>query len=464
LPSDSLRVLPVLDLETQPISPRSRLFGVEPIGTATSGVEAVTSLVTEIANRHHVRADRLVELLGETAALRTDTAARKRLRALHLETFLNGCGSAAARFVAGIEELAGLSGLASHTMLPWARTLPARGLIRPRAAWCPACLAGDHDAFGRPYFRLLWQLQPVQVCVDHGCLLSDVCPGCARQVPPFPAACLAGHCPHCGSRLADSPVRRPARQEQSWLSWAAAECGSLLCVTSPDHPAVQVGASSRGLQVAIDRVADRRLVVFAERLGLCRGKVSEWRAGLVVFAERLGLGRGKVSEWRAGLVAPGLPALLRLCYALDVHIIDFLSGEFRAGHLRDTRTHRLAPRSRRKWTPEVVQAALHWELGQPKPTLAAVERRLGCNRRTLRKHHPQLCDQVVAAGRERRAALEKERIGRLVEEVEVAVRHLVDAGVPPTARRVSDLLARPGCWRNPEARKAWRDAVLSLSP
>jgi transcriptional regulator with XRE-family HTH domain len=442
LPYDSLRVLPVLDFEAQPVPPRSRLFGVEPIGTGTSGVEAVTSLVTEISNRHHVRADRLVELLGETAALRADATARKRLRALHLETFLNGSGATAARFVGGIEELTGLSGLASHTMLPWARTLPARGLIRPRTTWCPACLAGDHNAFCRPYLRLLWQLQPVQVCIDHRCLLSDACPGCARQVPSFPAACLAGHCPHCGSRLADSPVRLPARQEQGWLSWAAAECGSLLCVTSPDHPAVQVGASTRGLQVAIDQVADGRLVAFAERLGL---------------------GRGKVSEWRAGLVAPGLPALLRLCYALDVHIVDFLSGDFRA-NLRGTRTHRLTAQSRRKWTPEVVQAALDRELDQPRPTLAAVERRLGCDSRTLRKHQPQLSAQVVAVGRERRAALEKERIGRLVEEVEAAVRHLVDAGLPPTARRVSDLLTRPGCWRNPEARKALRDAVLSSSP
>ena len=238
------------------------------------------------------------------------------------------------------------------------------------------------------------------------------------------------------------PPSAPPRQEERWLSWAARECGSLLCVTSPDHPAVQAGASARGLQVAIDQVADGRLVVFAERLGL---------------------GRGKVSEWRAGVVAPGLPALLRLCYALNVRIIDFLSGDFHAV-LQPGRTQRLAPRcDYRRWTSEMLEAALRRELRQPRPTLAAVERRLGCNRRTLRIHQPQLCAEVVAAGRERRAALETERIGRLATEVETAVQRLVDAGSVPTARRVSAMLARPGALRHPEAWRALRAAAQRVT-
>ena len=443
MPSDSIHILPVLDLETVPVPPRSRLYGVRPIGAGTSDVEAVTSLLTEIANRHHVRTDRLVELLGNTATLRTTTEARRRLRTLHLETFLNGCRSMAARFVAGVEELTGLSGLAAHTMLPWAQTLPTHGLIRSSPAWCPICLAGDREAAGRPYIRLLWQLQPVLVCADHRCLLSDACPGCARRVPSFPAACLAGHCPRCGSRLADGPIRRPARQEESWLGWAAAERGSLLRVMSPDHPAAQVGASARGLQVAIDQVADGRLVVFAERLGL---------------------GGGKVSAWRAGLVAPGLSALLRLCYALDVRLVDFLSADFRAS-VRDDRTQRLSPRSDyRKWTPGVLEDALRSELTQPVPTLTAVERRLGCNRKTLRKHQSELGAEVVAAGRERRTALERERTSKLTAEVETVVQHLIDARVLPTASRVSALLARPGSRRDPAARRALRAAVERAAP
>lgn len=440
MPSDALRILPVLDLEARPVAARSRVFGVRPIGAGTSEAEAVTSLVTEIANRHHVRTARVVDMLGDTAALRTPTEARRRPHHLHLESCLNGCGSTAAQFVAGIEELTGLSGLASHTMLPWSRTLPAHGLIRPHAAWCSGCLAGDRDFVGRQYVRLAWQLQPMQVCVHHRCLLSDACPGCGRRILPLPTTCLAGHCPHCGGRLADAPVQLPSRQEEGWLSWAAEECGSLLRVASPDHPAVQAGAAARALQVAIDQVSEGRLVVFAERLGL---------------------GRGKVSEWRAGHVTPALPALLRLCYALDVPIVDFLAGEFRAV-LRGARTHRLAPRSDyRRWTPDVVEAALRRELRQPRPTLVAVEHRLGCNRRTLKKHQPQLSAQVVAAGRERRASLEKERIDRLVEEIEAAVHRLVNAGVLPTARRVSALLARPGRLRHPEARRALRAAVES---
>lgn len=416
------------------------MFGVHPIGAGTGAAEAITSLVTEIANRHHLRTLRVIEMLWSTAALPTVPQAPQRRRPLHLECCVNGRGTTAARIVAGVEELTGLSGLALHTMLPWSRTLPDHGLVRPHAAWCSRCLAGDHESVGRQYARLAWQLQPVQVCVDHGSLLSEVCPGCGRQVRPLPTTSLAGHCPHCGSWLGDCPIRYSNRHDRDWLSWAAAECGSLLQTTSPDHPAIQVGASARGLQMAIDQVADGRLVVFAELLGL---------------------GPGKVSAWRAGLVTPALPALLRLCHALDVHIVDFLSGGFRA-LLRPERTQRLAPRSDyRSWTPNFVEAALRAELRQPVPTLSAVERRLGCSRKTLTQHHPELSAQVVATGRERREALEKERVVRLDEEVESAVQRLVDAGLPPTASRVSALLTHPGALRDPEARRALGRAVAA---
>jgi hypothetical protein len=119
----------------------------------------------------------------------------------------------------------------------------------------------------------------------------------------------------------------------------------------------------------------------------------------------------------------------------------------------------------RKWTPDVVEAALRRELRQPKPTLAALERRLRCDRRTLRKHQPQpqLSTRVVAAGRERRAALDRERVVRLANEVEAAVHHLVVGGLLPTASRVSALLARPGGLRHPAARQALRAAVDTRS-
>lgn len=171
-----------------------------------------------------------------------------------------------------------------------------------------------------------------------------------------------------------------------------------------------------------------------------------------------------MSAWRAGLVAPGLPALLRLCYALDVRLVDFLSADFRAS-VRDDRTQRLSPRSDyRKWTPGVLEDALRSELTQPVPTLTAVERRLGCNRKTLRKHQSELGAEVVAAGRERRIALERERTSKLTAEVETVVQHLIDARVLPTASRVSALLARPGSRRDPAARRALRAAVERAAP
>jgi transcriptional regulator with XRE-family HTH domain len=177
--------------------------------------------------------------------------------------------------------------------------------------------------------------------------------------------------------------------------------------------------------------------------------------GLVVFAELLGIGKGQLSAWRSGKVVPCLSMLLGICHALDVHLVDFLSGDFHAAQpsARPRRTQ-----ARRQWTAAKLEPPLREELDRPIPSLAAVAQRVGCDAAVLRMHQPQLAAQIVAAGRERRHAAQHETLRQDASEVRRVVAELIRHGLPATKRRVEDRLQQGGILRHPATRRAWRSA------
>lgn len=70
-----------------------------------------------------------------------------------------------------------------------------RGIIHPQLQVCPRCLEAQ------PFIRLLWRLQPVVVCLDHGCLLQSRCPHCRTDLTPVGIHHRHLHCPVCDADL-----------------------------------------------------------------------------------------------------------------------------------------------------------------------------------------------------------------------------------------------------------------------
>jgi transcriptional regulator with XRE-family HTH domain len=105
--------------------------------------------------------------------------------------------------------------LAKMTLLPWVakfRTPPVRtgirqlspgqilrGLVHPTLQACPLCLQEQ------PYRRLLWRLQLVVACLEHGCWLQGTCHGCGERLPVVDSFQRHLRCGQCGADLRQLP-------------------------------------------------------------------------------------------------------------------------------------------------------------------------------------------------------------------------------------------------------------------
>lgn len=71
-----------------------------------------------------------------------------------------------------------------------------RGIVNPQLRVCPLCLREQ------PYLRLMWRLAPVEVCLDHGCLLQTQCHRCRT-----PLTVLGSRHRHLRCAICDADLR-----------------------------------------------------------------------------------------------------------------------------------------------------------------------------------------------------------------------------------------------------------------
>lgn len=125
--------------------------------------------------------------------------------------------------------------LARMTLLPWVAKFRTpsiridirqlspgqilRGLVHPTLQVCPLCLQEE-----KPYQQLLWRLQPVVTCLEHGCRLQGSCHHCGQSLPVVESYQQHLRCGHCGADLrqlsivpaTDEALAREARQQPDW--------------------------------------------------------------------------------------------------------------------------------------------------------------------------------------------------------------------------------------------------------
>jgi hypothetical protein len=130
------------NLELPPLSPRSRLYTLEPIGVGTPFVESLTSYLVRLAEAHCVFPGTLLQkvLVPQMAVLFPQKSSNALLNAIGDSAHaINAAGPHAQRMVAALEALTCRRDLRSLTLLLWANVLFGKGAIRPKKAWCPAC-------------------------------------------------------------------------------------------------------------------------------------------------------------------------------------------------------------------------------------------------------------------------------------------------------------------------------------
>ncbi len=257
---------------------RSYLYHLRPLGVGTQLVESLTGYLCRLAAAHCVSASVLVarEILPRIRAESDDPSGAKASTFIYDSYILNGVGDCPRAWARILEDLTGESSLHVMTMLPWARVISHRHLVRQSRRWCPHCFE-TWRSNGLPLYEpLLWSLQAATACPIHTCRLEEHCPHCEKASKALTARALPGCCYHCRGWLG-APLRYSARpsvhDDDLKLAHAA---GDLLARSSSLTEAVSPGHFKNNLQRCVDDLASGNLSHFARLSGLPFDSASSW--------------------------------------------------------------------------------------------------------------------------------------------------------------------------------------------
>ena len=286
----------------------------------------------------------------------------------------NGADRSARSLVCVLEQLTQRQGLCALTLLPLEPVLSRQFLLRRCRAWCPRC----YDEWSREgqviYEPLLWTLNLVAVCPRHQRPLELVCPHCQRRLNLLATNARTGHCSRCQQWLGHADDARSLEWEPSeendldYQVWVAASLGELIAAAPGLAPLLSKAKFTQTIIDCVNRLAGGNAKALASFIGICANAIYIWQSGETI---------------------PRLDVLLRMCFRLNLSVIEFLTGQAFAGH--DLEVQAIADqiqcatgvpvRDSHKIREGKVRQALTAALNEdPPPPLSEVARRLGYTR------------------------------------------------------------------------------------
>ncbi len=258
------------------IPPRSRLFGLAPIGIGSSVSEGLISYLIRLAGEHCISPKLMIsaELLPQ---MRGVNAVRHAEFHTDYAKTLQSTGKFAQAFVKVTEQLTCRSDIALTTTLPWHVIVPSisSGLMTQHPKWCHRCLAADRVSGKAPYFRLVWGYKLYQVCLEHQASLVDECPWCGKHQPFFPDHAVIDRCNYCYGWLGTQAVEEAIinDEQRRWTSLAIED------MVSHGRQAQNelTGEMFRGkLLSLVNTYADGHKTRLSEMLGFTRSTMATW--------------------------------------------------------------------------------------------------------------------------------------------------------------------------------------------
>jgi len=440
---DGLTIYESWNVDQPILPPRSRLHSLPPQGTGTALIECLTSYVSRLAASHCVSPSALLSstiapLIGKKYWLQDGARQCRRGNALsksyniHARA-INGVGIIASDWVRALQSLTLRNDLTQTTMLEWESVFPHRNLLRSARAWCSACYDNWANSQQPVYEPLLWAFREVEVCVFHQRRLQASCPNCNRALQWLSRSAKPGHCEKCDAWLgaqADAEDKFLTTEELQWQGWVVANLQDI--ITARDYlPRPASHRIKEALALSIDGVAEGVMNRFSVLIGKPKNTVWGWLQGNSLIP---------------------LNDLLRLCYVINVRLIDFLYTDrfvvFASDHTASLDFSRIQPRQCRQLPKPFDDFAIEYSLRAalkahpPKPmTEIAIE--LRAHKRILYKHFPALCKQISLRHKNYRIKQEK-KIRESKSQTVVAIRkRLLMNGVYPSRRQINTL-ARSG--------------------
>jgi hypothetical protein len=424
-------------------SKRSTYHHLEPIGIGTPAVESLTSYISRLAAAHSVSLATLYEFAIVPALNKPYLAAPSHLgpACTLVGSFrnqlknINGLGKVAREWSELLEDMTLWPNLQSLTFLPWSEALTYVDLLKPKQAWCPACYNEMLSPNRIIYQPLIWSVYLMQVCVHHRMRLVDQCPKCNRQFFALARRIKNGFCPRC----------------YSWLGKAIDELASKNVVTGSELEWQEFIYDNVGELIGTDNnkkgAASKSNIV--EWLYICADEVFNGKVDLL--AEALGNSNFTVHSWYYDGVTPKLSNLLRICYCLNIRLVDLLTGygikENKAIQVRQFPSELTPAIKSKRRTPfnyvKVKRQLERYLKLSPPISLKQVSIEVGYDRSTLSKNLPELCRQISFRYKEYLQERYRKHQELRVQEVQEACLELHKRDVYLTARCVANFLSKP---------------------
>ena len=434
------------------IPPRSYLYSLRVQGLDTSYGESLTGYIARLAQAYHVFPG--VLMVRELAPIVDKAYGGANLHTIYQHVAaLNGTGEMALNVVKALKSLTLQDELHYLTMIPWVNVFPTRGLLRSVRAWCPVCYEEWQSNNQIVYEPLVWAIDAVKVCPLHQQHLITECPRCQQSNRLLDWKSQPGYCSRCQAWLGslhDRVCSNISAIEFGMLFWIASTVKDLLAVTSTLQSFCDKQRVAQALKFYVDRIAE--------------GNVAE-------LARRLEIPKNTFWLWWNGSNMPTLKSLLKICYCLNTSLADFLLGELK-NLSQEEMTLPLSAKNKPRASAKVFDDTFLLNLQQklqesldsevtPPLSMEQIAKQLGCHRRTVCRHFPELCHKISNKYDSYQRTRFAEAINQACAEIHRVVLELQAESIYPSEARVSERMNKPGYLRHEKVRATLQEARVA---
>lgn len=419
----------ILEIEEPVLPERSRLYSIEPMGKGTPAIEALTSIISRLAEAHLVRVGTLV---SHELTLGMDKKYFQRLDHRWFLTYaktINGTGLGASLFVQLYEERTGQKDIKSLTMLTFAKIFPVQELTRAEHAWCPECYEDMRESGLPTYNKLVWALKGYRICTKHEGYLRQVCPHCKRKIPVIGRKKGPGYCTVChnwlGERLAGEFENKEGSDEETrtFDLWAAKQIGELISRARTLENKISSSNVQKILCKYIEIFFDKNLTAFANEFGI--NKITAW-------------------GWAKGKHRPNIMDQLRFCYQAGLNLWELLTENLddvcnkakfpeRSKLIHYVFKKKVLKTVHKKTISKSLVNALKKE---NKISISKISAELGVSKKSLYRHFPEETRKISALYKENKRINAEENLKKACEKVRKIITDIVGEGEYPSRRKI----------------------------
>ncbi len=444
--NDDLVIYDACDLEKPHIPPRSRLYHLEPIGIGTPYVESLTSYIARLAEAHSLTPIHLLKHAKDP--LSNKFSQQKNLFGVkHNTGEVNGIGKTALELVNILEKATLRKDLKFLTLLIWSEVFPRKKLIKTRRYWCPLCYQNNLLNNQQIYEPLLWSLTVLKICPIHKILLQNRCDYCDQEFPPLASNFRVGFCSKCNRWLGKSSQSKDtkidlSKEQLEWQNYVIVNVEKIIFTSFNLHKSFSRDAISKSLNIYIDQIT---------------------RGNIAAFAKITGNPKNTVWMWSKGKSIPQLDVLLRICYFLDLSIIDFFEvDKLNSHHIKVLNYYTVLNKNKERHSKsksKIDDDQIRKYLAQsildntvPPPSIREISQQLGYNRRVLQRKFPELCQSIAQKYLTHKKNKALEKINQYCLKVEAIATELYSQGIYPSEINVSQYINKPGYFRYKKVR------------